>query len=90
MTDITKARILDASERLFAEKGYDATSLREITAAAQVNLAAVNYHFRCKLLQTLKKHLFYLGDVLLSNHCLTSFAYCRNFRASCAFNAFVW
>lgn len=44
----TKARILDAAERLFADKGFDATSLRMITAEAAVNLAAVNYHFGSK------------------------------------------
>src|SRR5215831_9198540 len=44
----TKDLILDAAEKLFAEKGFDATSLREITAAANVNLAAVNYHFQSK------------------------------------------
>ncbi len=44
----TKARILDAAERLFAEHGYEGASLRAITAAAKVNLAAVNYHFSSK------------------------------------------
>jgi AcrR family transcriptional regulator len=44
----TKARILDAAERLFGAKGFDATSLRDITTEAQVNLAAVNYHFQSK------------------------------------------
>jgi AcrR family transcriptional regulator len=44
----TKARILDAAETLFMEHGYEATSLRAITAAADVNLAAVNYHFGSK------------------------------------------
>src|SRR6059036_3181340 len=44
----TRARILDAAERLFAEHGYDGASLRDITAQAGVNLAAVNYHFRTK------------------------------------------
>jgi AcrR family transcriptional regulator len=44
----TKTRILDEAERLFADQGFEATSLREITAAAKVNLAAVNYHFRSK------------------------------------------
>jgi AcrR family transcriptional regulator len=44
----TKERILDAAEALFSEHGFDATSLRMITAAAGANLAAVNYHFHCK------------------------------------------
>src|SRR5215472_5566993 len=41
----TKHRILDTAERLFAEQGYAATSLRQIIAEANVNLAAVHYHF---------------------------------------------
>ncbi len=44
----TKARILDAAEALFMEHGFEATSLRSITATAEVNLAAVNYHFGSK------------------------------------------
>ncbi len=44
----TRDRILAAAERLFMEQGYSATSLREITAKARVNLAAVNYHFGSK------------------------------------------
>jgi AcrR family transcriptional regulator len=43
--DFTKERILDAAEILFAQKGYQAVSVREITSAAECNLAAVNYHF---------------------------------------------
>ena len=45
---LTKDRILDAAEALFMEHGFEATSLRAITAAAEVNLAAVNYHFGSK------------------------------------------
>jgi AcrR family transcriptional regulator len=44
----TKTRILDAAERLFVEHGFEATSLRQLTSAAGVNLAAVNYHFGSK------------------------------------------
>ena len=44
----TKERILDAAEKLFGQNGFDATSLRDITAEAGVNLAAVNYHFQTK------------------------------------------
>ena len=43
--DHTRERILDEAEALFALKGYDAVSVREITGAANCNLAAVNYHF---------------------------------------------
>jgi AcrR family transcriptional regulator len=41
----THERILDAAEQLFAEQGFTDSSLRQITKAARVNLAAVNYHF---------------------------------------------
>src|SRR5580658_1380836 len=44
----TKTRILDAAEKLFGENGFDATSLRDITTEADVNLAAVNFHFQSK------------------------------------------
>jgi AcrR family transcriptional regulator len=44
----TKDRILDAAEKLFCRNGFEETSLRDITAEAQVNLAAVNYHFQSK------------------------------------------
>ncbi len=44
----TKGRILDAAQSLFAQRGFDAVSLRDITAAAGVNVAAVNYHFGSK------------------------------------------
>lgn len=45
---ITKDKILDTAESLFAELGFDNTSLRAITSEADVNLAAVNYHFGSK------------------------------------------
>ena len=44
----TKDRILDAGERLFAQRGFHTTSLRAVTSEAKVNLAAVNYHFGSK------------------------------------------
>ena len=47
-TPDTKSKILDAAEELFMEHGFEATSLRLITTAAGVNLAAANYHFGSK------------------------------------------
>ncbi len=44
----TKERILRAAERLFAERGILATSLRQIISEAGVNLAAIHYHFQTK------------------------------------------
>lgn len=41
-------RMLDTAERLFAEQGLHATTVRQITCGADVNLAAVNYHFGSK------------------------------------------
>jgi AcrR family transcriptional regulator len=51
----TRARLLEAAELLFIERGFDAMSMRLITARAGANLAAVNYHFGSKeaLLQEL-------------------------------------
>lgn len=48
MANSTTQRLLDAAERLFAERGVRQTSLRAVTQAAEANLAAVNYHFGSK------------------------------------------
>jgi len=44
----TRTQLLDAAERLFAERGYRGTSVRAITDLAGANLAAVGYHFGSK------------------------------------------
>lgn len=44
----TRQRIIDAAEKLFAFRGIEAVSIRDITKAAGVNLAAINYHFGTK------------------------------------------
>jgi AcrR family transcriptional regulator len=46
--DITRERILDEAEKLFADSGFDAVSVRRITSAAETHLSAVNYHFGSK------------------------------------------
>lgn len=44
----TKARILEVANELFATRGFDGASIRDIANAAEVNLAAINYHFKNK------------------------------------------
>lgn len=44
----TRERIFREAERLFAERGFDRVSMRDLTLAAGVNLAAVNYHYGSK------------------------------------------
>ena len=48
MATDTKERILNVAERLFADRGFPATSLRDLTSEAGVNIASVNYHFGSK------------------------------------------
>jgi AcrR family transcriptional regulator len=48
MSKDTRTLILDTAEALFAEQGYDGTSMRLITSKAKVNLASINYHFGSK------------------------------------------
>ena len=73
----TKTEILNAAERLFAEKGYDGTAIREITRAANVNVAAIHYHYGTKeevlrgvtdrIVGPLNSRRFELLDIALDN-----------------------
>jgi AcrR family transcriptional regulator len=47
-TNDTKEQILNVAERLFAERGFAGTTLRNVVSEAGVNLAAVHYHFGSK------------------------------------------
>src|SRR5215475_8390163 len=47
-SDHTRSSILAAAERLYAERGFSDVTLRDIVSEANVNLAAVNYHFGSK------------------------------------------
>lgn len=47
-SDQTKNAILTAAEMLWAERSFGEVTMRDIVAAAGVNLAAVNYHFGSK------------------------------------------
>jgi AcrR family transcriptional regulator len=46
--NLTRTKILKTAEHMFGERGYDGVSLREITTAAGVDLALINYHFQTK------------------------------------------
>jgi len=67
----TKEKILNAAEVLFAEQGFSETSMRIITSVAQVNLAAVNYHFGSKkdLIQAVIDRFF----IKIAGHLETEF-----------------
>lgn len=61
----TRDRILSAAQKLFADKGFDATSVRDITSEAGCNVASVNYHFGGKdnlYLETFRSMLTVLRD----------------------------
>jgi len=65
----TRERILLASQKLFADKGFDATSVRDITTEAGCNVASVNYHFGGKdklYLETFRSMLAVLRDQRLT------------------------
>jgi AcrR family transcriptional regulator len=44
----TREKLLEAAEVLFVKKGYEGVSVRDLTEAAGVNVAAINYHFKGK------------------------------------------
>ena len=47
-SDHTREAIIKAAVHLFADKGFDGTSVRDIVTKARVNQAAINYHFKTK------------------------------------------
>lgn len=57
----TKQNIIEVALELFANNGYGQTSIREIAKTADVNLAAINYHFKSKegLYSEIMKYSFY-------------------------------
>lgn len=66
----TLDRVLVAAESLFAENGYDGTTMRQITRLANVNLAAVNYHHGAKeslYLEIIRRRLQPLNELRLKN-----------------------
>ena len=69
ISDITRERLLDAAETVFAKKGYPSASVRDITGAAGCNVASVNYHFGSKkglYREVFKRRLGELRDLRIS------------------------
>ncbi len=63
-------RLLDAAEELFCEHGFEATSIRDLAAAAGCNIASVNYYFggKDKLYQQVwRRHLLGMRDTRLAS-----------------------
>ncbi len=61
----TREALLDAAETLFAERGYAAVGIREISAEAQANIASISYHFGSKrdlYLATVRRAMEQSGD----------------------------
>lgn len=59
----TKERLLETAGDIFGREGFKATTIRRIAEAAQVNVAAINYHFRDKegLYAAVLEHVFHSG-----------------------------
>lgn len=47
-TDSTQEKLLNVAKRLFAEKGYEGTSVKDLADAAGVNISLISYHFEGK------------------------------------------
>ena len=65
----TRERILDVAEHEFMSHGYEGTSMRMITSRAEVNLAAINYHFGSKeglLREVFRRRLDWLNSERLA------------------------
>jgi len=65
-----RERLIDVAEGLFCEKGFDGTSVRDITSRAKCNVAAVNYHFGGKeklYYEVFHRHMRTLRDIRIAS-----------------------
>jgi AcrR family transcriptional regulator len=64
-----REKLLDTAEELFFDKGYENVSVRELTSAAGVNVAAINYYFQSKenlYRESVRRRLSFVADDLIS------------------------
>lgn len=65
-----RQRLLIAAEQFFCEKGFDGTSIRDLTKAADCNVASVNYHFGSKdnlYQEVFQRHLVAMRDIRIES-----------------------
>jgi len=63
-------RLLDSAEQLFAERGFDGTSVRHLAAAAGCNIASVNYYYGGKenlYVEIWRRHLFQVTQIRIGS-----------------------
>lgn len=63
-------RLLDTAEELFAEHGFNSTSVRDLATAAACNIASVNYYFGGKeklYIEVWRRRLFLLRDIRVNS-----------------------
>ena len=77
----TRQRIIKAAEVLFAERGVEGVSLRELTGLAKVNLAAIHYHFGTK--EALLEHVFELRSLPIAQRRFMMLDECKRDRKGC-------
>src|SRR3954454_12077835 len=61
----TKQRLLEAAEELFAARGFDGTSVEEITRRARANRSAISFHFGGK------EHLYIEAVKFAHRNCIS-------------------
>src|SRR5918912_1233462 len=81
-SDRTRSAILAAAEKLYADRGFGDVTLRDIVAEANVNLAAVNYHFGSK--DELIAELFVTRSMALNRERLTQLKAAEEQGGGCA------
>ena len=65
-----RERLLDTAERLFSERGFEATSVRDLASAAGCNVASVNYYFGSKerlYEEVFRRHFIPMTDVRVAS-----------------------